>query len=102
MLGKEMKLIQRRISDFFTKLDNTVVEIEQLMGEGEEDRGETIEERVVEAEDFSSQEMIRDTRTRRAIGDKRLCFEECEYETRSATLLTRHTERAHKEGPVER
>ena len=96
-----MKLIQRRISDFFTKLDNTVVEIEQLMGEGEEDRGETIEERVVEAEDFSSQEMIRDTRTRRAIGDKRLSCEECDYETRSATLLTRHRETAHKDRPVE-
>ena len=65
------------------------------------------ENQVREAEDnheddegFSSQEIICDARTRRALGNKELACDHCDYKTRSATLLKRHNDSMHTENTI--
>ena len=48
------------------------------------------------------QEITCDARTRRALGNKDLACDHCDYKTRSATLLKRHNDSIHKENLVMR
>ena len=61
----------------------------------EEEEIEQVE--TIEEEEFCSQDLIRDARSRRANNNQILQCDTCNFETRSVTLLTRHVETLHKQ-----